>query len=441
MFQRLRALWYRAFLIERPSVSLSLFRIAVAITVGCHMIPPFFHLDDNYLATAFKEKNGSFFPLWALRLVDRSPDWLVYVFVWWFAISWGCFLIGWKSQVSCALMTLACYYFYALNSLHIGTLSFDILLVTLSLMWVTGYHGDWLSVDSVVRGEARAYQRLRPFFIQRLLQLQIAWMFFYTAVSKITAGGNWLTDNPYYYLMHAPPLGVVRDFPFREWLGQHPSLCYAIGLGVLAGEFTIPVLLFLRKTRPFALAWGITFYVLLLLTLHVPTIFFFLGPPQLLLFVEPERIVRWIENRRAAQARKGRATLLYDGRCGFCLASAARFQVLDVCGYLDPIDFHTVPDVAQLHQALTPARCRSRMQLVEPNGRLSEGFLGLRRMAVKVPSLMPLAPLLYLPGASWIGQRVYDWMARRRFLFHRSRLCETNQCGLPSEEGRSSSKT
>ncbi|MBI3087415.1 MAG: hypothetical protein HYY91_00790, partial [Candidatus Omnitrophica bacterium] len=146
MMRALREWWHRAFLAERPSLELGLFRIAAAVTVGCHMIPPFLQMEDNYLSTAFREKNFSFFPMWALELVERSPDGLVWAFVGLFAVSWFCFLIGFRSQAACLLMTVACYYFYALNSLHIGTLSFDILLVTLSLMWITSCHGDWLSV-------------------------------------------------------------------------------------------------------------------------------------------------------------------------------------------------------------------------------------------------------------------------------------------------------
>ena len=428
--RRVREWWSRAFLVERPSLELSLFRIAVAITVGCHMIPSFLHLQDNYLATAFKETNGSFFPLWTLRLVAQSPDWLVVAFVVLFAISWLCFLIGFKSQLSGILTDLSCYYFYALNSLHIGTLSFDILLVTLSLMCVTGYHGDWLSVDSLLRGDPLAYKRPRPFFIQRLLQLQVAWTFWYTALSKVTASGNWLTDNPYYYLMHYPPGGVVREFPFRDMLGQHPTLCYAIGITVLVCEFALPFLLFIRKTRFIGLAYGMIFHVLLLLTLHVPTIFFFLFPPQLLLFVDPERLMAWIEARQAVNARRGRATVLYDGRCGFCLASVKRLQGLDLFGYLELVDFHSVPDVARLHPELTPEKCHSRMQLIEPDGRLTEGFFAVRRLSLRLPLLWPIAPLVWVPGMGWLGQRAYDWVARRRFLFHTSALCATNQCGL-----------
>jgi predicted DCC family thiol-disulfide oxidoreductase YuxK len=423
--------WHRTFLAERPSLSLGLFRVAVAVAVGCHMFPGFVQMEDNYLATAFKEKNGSFFPLWALQLIEQSPDWLVWTFVGLFGGSWACVLIGFNTQASCLLMGLSCYYFYALNALHIGTLSFDILLVTLSLMYVTRYPGDFLSVDSLLRDDPRPYKRLRPFFVQRLLQLQIAWTFFYTGLSKITAGGNWLTDNPYYYLMRYPPQGVVRQFPFRAWLAGQPAVCQWIEILVIAGEFTLPVLLFIRRTRPFALLWGFTFHVLLLITLHVPTIFFFLFPPQLLLFIEPEQLVAFIERRRARHAQRGNIRLLYDGRCGFCLASVQRLLTLDLFGRLMPIDFHGVADLRAIHPSLTREGCQSRMQCVEPYGRITEGFDAFRRISVRLVLLWPLVPLLYLPGVRWVGVHVYDWIAARRFLFHRGRLCADNQCALP----------
>ena len=434
----LRELWRRWFLDERPSVSLALFRIAVALTVGCHMIPSFFHMADNYLPTAFKETNPSFFPMWALRLVERSPSSVVWGFVWLFGVSWLSFLVGFHAQASCALLTLACYYFYALNSLHIGTLSFDILLVTLSLMWVTGYHGDWFSIDSVRRGRSIDEQPNRPFFVQRLLQLQIAWTFWYTALSKMSAHGNWLTDKPYYYLMRYPAIGVVREFPFRHVLAQHPALCHTIGLCVIAFELSLPVLLFFARTRVVGLVMGFAFQLMLLITLHVPTIFFLLFPPQMLLFVPPERIVEWIRARRAAWAARGRARLLYDGRCGFCVESVRKLRALDVFGSVEPIDFRGIEDVSALHPSLTAQRCRSRMQLIEPGGRLTEGFAAIRRLSLRLPMLWPVAPIVWLPGVGALGGRVYDWIATRRFLIHRNSACATNQCALATGDSDSS---
>ena len=427
--------WHRAFLEEQPSISLCVFRVAVAITVGCHLIPSLLQLDDNYLSTAFKEKNGSFFPLWALQLVEQSPDWFVRAMVGVFAASWASFFVGFRSQFSAIIMTVACYYFYAMNSLHIGTLSFDILLVTLSLMWATGYHGDWLSVESVLRGDPTAYRRLRPFFIQRLLQLQIAWTFLYTALSKITSQGNWLTDNPYYYLMRYPAGGVVREFPGRAWLAQHPEMCRGIGMVTPFFEILLPFLWFIPQTRVVGIMLGFGFHVMLLVTLHVPTIFFFLFPAQILLFIDPEQVVEPIDARRAWWAIHGRVKLLYDGRCDFCINSVKRLLVCDLLGRVEPIDFHTVPDLPALHPALTPERCHNRIQLLEPGGRLTEGFFSIRRLSLKLPMLWPIALLCYVPGAGWLGQRVYDWVARRRFGWHAGARCRTNQCGVNEDYG------
>ena len=206
----MKKIWDQLFLEERPSISLSFFRIAVAVTTGFHVLPSFCHLNDNYFSTALKIFNANFFTVNFLELVQKSPDWLVIIFVWIFCIFWFFFLIGLWSQVSCIIMTAAGYYFYALNSFHIGTLSWDILLVTLFLMCITPYHGDYFSVDCLLRGDENAYKRKRPFFLQRLLQMQVGFTYFYTALYKITAEGNWLKDNPIYYLMNYPPAGATK---------------------------------------------------------------------------------------------------------------------------------------------------------------------------------------------------------------------------------------
>ena len=425
-------LWHRTFLEKRPSLSLGLFRLAVAFTVGAHMIPSFFHMEDNYLSTAFRTQNFSFFPVGILQAVAASPDWLVWLFVALFLASLAAFALGLFSQASCILMTGSCYYFYALNNYHIGTLSFDILLVTLFLMCVTNFHGDFLSLDSLRRGKDGSYKRLRPYFLQRLLQLQLVWTFWGTALGKISAGGNWLTDNPYYYLMHYPAIGVVRDFPGRAWLGQHPGLCYGLGVALPVFEFTVTFLWFIPRTRVVGITLGIAFQLMLWLTLHVPTIFLFLFPPLMLLFISPETLVRWIEARQAVNAARGRAVLLYDGRCGFCVESVKRLRILDLFGWVDPLDFHVQPDLSKLNPALTPERCRSEMVLIEPNGRVSGGFHAFARLTRRLPLLMWLAPLVHLPGASWVGTRIYRWVAAHRYLLHRHAMCQANQCALPT---------
>jgi predicted DCC family thiol-disulfide oxidoreductase YuxK len=423
--------WHRAFFARRSSVNLSLFRLALAWTIAAHMLPSFFQMADNYLSTAFKTQNPYCFPAPLLQLVAASPDAVVWAFVGLFSLSLAAFTLGWRSQLSCLLLTLSCYYFYALNNYHIGTLSFDILLVTLVLMCCTQDHGDFFSLDSLRAGKDRSYRRLRPYWIQRLLQLQLAVTFWGTALSKMTAGGNWLTGNPYYALMHYPSIGVVRDFPGRAWLAQHPMACYYLGIALIVFELVIPFLWFGRRTRTIGITLGIAFQVMLWATLHVPTIFLFLFPSLMLLFAAPELLVRWIDRQREAQGERGRAFLLYDGQCGFCLESVKRLRVMDLLSWLDPLDFHRQPDLPRLHALLTPERCRSEMVLIEPNGQLAGGFDAFARLTQRLPMLMPLFPFAHLPGARALGARVYRWIAAHRNLLHRDVVCASNQCGLP----------
>lgn len=406
--------WAVLFLEERPSATLGLFRIATALTVGLHVIPTLLQLQDNYLAGSFREYNAHFFPPAVLAWAHRQPDSVVWASVWAFVAGWLGFLLGLFTQLSGALMAAACYFFYARNSLHIGTLSWDILLVTVALMIVTPYPGDAYSLDAVRRGDERPWARLRPVFLLRLLQMQLASTFFYTGLNKIAAGGNWWTGNPYWHLLNGPASGVMKDFPLRDWLVGQPQACYWLGTLCVALELSTPLWLWWRRTRPWAVAAGMLFQAHLLLTMHVPTIFFFLFTPQFLLFLDPELLLAWILRRRRAWEARGRYALIMDGGCGFCRASLARLQALDYEGRLEAIDFRAV-DASRLHPDLTPEACEREVHLLEPGGALSRGFYAYRRLALRLPALWPVAPLLHLPGVAWVGERVYAWVAVHRF--------------------------
>jgi predicted DCC family thiol-disulfide oxidoreductase YuxK len=421
----MKNVWHRLFLEERSSIGLSFFRIFVALTTGLHVLPSFVPLADNYLSTAFKTVNPAFFTTGVLDVVGKSPDWLVVVFVWAFVISWLFFLFGLFSQVSCIAMTACCYYFYALNDFHIGTLSWDILLVTLFLMCLTSYHGDYFSIDALRKGDAGAYRRPRPFFIQRLLQMQIASTFFYTALYKTTAEGNWFSGNPLYYLMNYPPSGVTKNFLLKEWMAVHPDFCYVTGILIIIAEFAMPFLLFIPRTRRSAIVLGFFFHILLILTLDVPAIFFFLFPAQLLLFINPVRTIEWVEAKRKVNGVSPKTKVVYDGDCGFCMNSVNALRVMDLFGKLDYVNFRTA-DLAALHSSLTYEKVESQLYIIESDGYLYGGFFAFRRLCWILPMMFPLLFLFYLPGAGLAGAWVYQWVADNRFLFHVK--CLAGQC-------------
>ena len=410
-----KKLWSRLFLEERPSLSLSVFRMVVALTTWSVVFPSLVHLEELYFQGSFRELNPNFFPWWFLDLVQKSPDGLVTIFATLFHVSSLMLLMGLFSQLSCILMTMSCYYFYALNAFHVSTLSWDILLVTLVLMCVTGYHGDYFSMDCLVReGGETPWARRRPFFVQRLLQMQLGFTFFYTALYKITAEGNWLTDNPLYYILNYPPPGVTKTFLLRDFVQTMPNFLYWVGIGIVVLEILTLFLLFWRPTRISAIYLGIFFQFILFLTLDVPATFFFLFPAMFLLFINPDDILLWIESCQTVNQSAQRPVLLFDGKCGFCLKCIRALKKMDLFHVLEYRDFYQYLVVGQpLPAGLSEEQVKKRIYLIESH-HLSGGYAVFRRICWHMPMMMPLIPIIFFPGMGIAGPLLYDFVARNR---------------------------
>ncbi len=421
--------WRLLFLEERPSIGLALFRVAAAIATGLHVFPSFFHLHEHYLAGAFRTHNTNFFTPGFLEFIAKSPDGVVILFTVLLIFSWFFFLIGLFTQASGIVMLSSLIYFYALNDFYIGSsLAWDLLLVTVYLLCLTAYPGDYFSMDALRRNRTDAYKIRRPFFIQRLLQIKIVTIFFFTALYKIYPYGNWLSDNPLYYLMLSPHEGSTKYFLLREFLVAHPLLCYWAGIFIFMMEFLLPFLLFWPRTRISAIYLGTFFHICLLLTLDVPAIFFFLFPPQLLLFIHPDAVVGWIERQRRYHQSANRRQIVYDGNCRFCIHSLAQLKIMDLFDVLKPVDFQKLEDPRILHPLLAKDAALSQLHLIEPDGTLYGGFVAFRRLCFSLPMLYPLIPIVYLPGMSVVGPFIYRWIAKNRYLFHANVTCRSNAC-------------
>jgi predicted DCC family thiol-disulfide oxidoreductase YuxK len=240
-------------------------------------------------------------------------------------------------------------------------------------------------------------------------------MFFFTGLYKITGEGNWITGNPIYYLMNYPTAGVTKNFLLKEWMALHPNFCYISGLLIVATEMSLPFLLFNPKTRRAAIILGLGWHILLLLTLDVPAIFFFLFPAQMLLFIHPQKITDWIEAKRRVNAQSPRPKIIYDGECGFCRSSVRVLQVMDLWGKLE-----YAPGLKGM----------SEMRLESSDGKTYGGFFAFRQIAWLLPMLYPLIPLAYFPGAGLLGPMAYRWVARNRYLFPVFHSCAKGECHL-----------
>jgi predicted DCC family thiol-disulfide oxidoreductase YuxK len=111
-----------------------------------------------------------------------------------------------------------------------------------------------------------------------------------------------------------------------------------------------------------------------------------------------------------------RWALLFDGHCRLCRRSVAILIALDWFGRVRPVSFRDV-DLPRFNRvfgsSITPIDADREMYLVRP-GRALGGYDAYRRLALLLPALWPVAPLLWLPGVSHLGRWMYRWVADRR---------------------------
>ncbi len=112
----------------------------------------------------------------------------------------------------------------------------------------------------------------------------------------------------------------------------------------------------------------------------------------------------------------GKAVVLYDGDCPFCRKSVAVLRRLD---WLGRLAFQSARETDRLPPSevpLDPKRLLEEMHVVTPDRRHAyAGFRAFRWIAWRLPLTWLIAPLLYLPGVPWVGNRVYLWVAKNRF--------------------------
>lgn len=123
--------------------------------------------------------------------------------------------------------------------------------------------------------------------------------------------------------------------------------------------------------------------------------------------------------------------IIYDGQCGFCIRSLRVVRALDTRGALRLHDSHR-PETFELFPGLRGADVEDAMYVVVAGEPPYRGFFAFRRLLWAGPLMWPLIPLFYLPGAAFVGERVYAWVARNRKSFG----CGSDFCALPAGGGR-----
>ena len=103
--------------------------------------------------------------------------------------------------------------------------------------------------------------------------------------------------------------------------------------------------------------------------------------------------------------------MLFDDCCGKCRRFVAFSITLDFAGCLDLIGLSD-PRRAREFAHCNLDTLNFETHVIDSRNRVYRGFFGIRRIALEVPLMWPLAAQLFLPGVSTAGVPIYAWIAR-----------------------------
>jgi predicted DCC family thiol-disulfide oxidoreductase YuxK len=236
----------------------------------------------------------------------------------------------------------------------------------------------------------------------RLMQIQMAAVFFYSAVGKLR-GDDWWDGDAIWVVFTT---GDHYNRLVLDLLASHYWLVNVGTYGTILIEIAFPFLIWQRRTRPYFLVLALLLHLqfAVLMGLFYFSFAMAMGHTS---FVRPE----WLARLGAAwKHRIGDMEMIYDGKCGFCVRSMAWFLAFDGLGQIRIRDFRTDPS-----PVVSDAQLEKALYLVLPDGRALPGFEAYRYAVLRVPGLWWQVPFFYVPVLSRaFGHPIYNWVAANR---------------------------
>ena len=121
--------------------------------------------------------------------------------------------------------------------------------------------------------------------------------------------------------------------------------------------------------------------------------------------------------------------VVYDGHCSFCRARVKQLAWLDRGCRLAYLSLHD-PEVSKRYPDLTYDQLMKEMYVVDRQGRRHGGAAAFRYLSRRLPALLPLAPLMHIPFSMPLWSWGYGLIARNRYLFGKTEVCEGDACKL-----------
>jgi hypothetical protein len=313
-FGWLREMWNAFFFEEQSPVPIALFRIVYGLLVMATLLFLYSDWLAWYgrhawisLATMQAVEPGRRINLFAI--LPRSDAWITAFY--WVSLSSAVMLAaGFLTRVNSVIVFL-CLASIQQRDLFI-THGGDTFLRLAGFFLIFAPAGAALSVDRlfrVRRGVESAVVRLRRPWAQRMIQIQLALLYFSSFCWKLKASG-WLNGTTLFYIYH---LDSLHRFPLPGWFFR-PTILKLASWAALAIEFSLGVLVWIKDIRYLVLACGIALHLWLEYSLNIP-LFQWDVLSAYILFIDPADLTRawnWIK-RHANRIEVPERTARFSG--------------------------------------------------------------------------------------------------------------------------------
>lgn len=257
----------------------------------------------------------------------------------------------------------------------------------------------------------------------RLIQCHLALIYGMAGLSKFMDVGWWNGTAIW---------GTLGSGEFRlfdlTWLAAYPWLLNAMTHAALFLETSYPALIWIKPIRPLVLLGVAGMHLGIGLTLGLFEFSAAMLAANLAFVSGP-----WLRSLVSGHDQPA-GRVLYDGACPRCRASMAFITAGDPDRVVEPIDLTSV-DVATIHPALTREACMKAMHLVRRDGKVQSGYDAVMTLLAWTPLSKPFALVRFVPGVSFVGRKVYAWIASTR---PRDGECTDEVCGIHPPAGRGS---
>jgi len=131
--------------------------------------------------------------------------------------------------------------------------------------------------------------------------------------------------------------------------------------------------------------------------------------------------------------KKASNIVLYDDQCPMCT-----FQ-MRILTWLDWFNVATLlpmsnPRVHEVAPSLTSEDLSTAIHCITPAGKIYRGARCIRFVGMRMPLLIPVALILWVPGVMWVAEKIYAWVSRNRYVLSRVFGCKQACAVLPERK-------